>query len=53
MSVALLRIRVNVHRQVDLAVPQSGLSRARSNAPFAQQRPECVPQGVKALFQSW
>ena len=46
MSVEQPRIGVDVHRQVDLAVPQRGLSRAWSNAPFAQQRPECVPQGV-------
>ena len=46
MSVEQPRIGVDVHRQVDLAVPQRRLSRAWSNAPFAQQRPERVPQGV-------
>ena len=46
MSVEQPRIGVDVHRQVDLAVPQRGLSRAWSYAPFAQQRPERVTQGV-------
>jgi hypothetical protein len=40
------RVGVDVHGQVDLAVPHRRLCRPRRHAALAQQRPEGVPQGV-------
>src|SRR5262249_5222469 len=41
-----LRVRVNAHRQLDVAVTHRGLRRPRGNPPLAEQRPEGSPQGV-------
>ena len=46
LNVKQLRIGVDVHRQVNRAVSHCGLSRARSNSGFGEQRSESMSQGV-------
>jgi hypothetical protein len=41
-----LRIGVDVHRKLDVAVTHGRLRRPRGNAALTQQGPEGVPQGV-------
>jgi hypothetical protein len=41
-----LRVGVDVHRQLNVAVPHGGLRRPGGNPALAKQRPEGVPQGV-------
>jgi hypothetical protein len=40
------RVGIDIHRQVDGRMPHGGLRRPRSNAPFAQERTEAMPQRV-------
>jgi hypothetical protein len=46
VNVQKLRVRVNVHGQVDVAVPHRGLSRPRRYPAFAQVSPKRGAEGV-------